>query len=547
MAKKDKFNFFYISYFRQISSKKMSLKSEFICSICKLVLSNTPVTLPCTHVMCNQHLRDGTAKDSSIRCLECDQEFDVPSNGFPPNKIISSVITKDLHLSDEEKTLKYAMQTLIQQLESLQSDLKQKLSDLERINFDHFSEVRRQIDVQREELKKKIDEIALKMINLVKEKEKAYTSTMQLFILTTKPVNIEERRRILENEFRNPNLVIEEVQRLQYEHEQKISEIQARINEFDSFDTKIKSFVFKPSQETSFGNLTTEKTNESMAFTADKKIIMLDSVSNDSLATLEGHSAVISCIECIDENQFASGSYDSTIKIWDSKNFVCLQTLTGHLNGVDSLKCLHSNRLASGSKGDIKIWNLESKECLQTLDGHSSWISDFVYLPNGNLVSCSLDKTFKVWDLTRGECIQTITGHSLGVYCIVLLRNGQLASGSWDNTIKIWNIESSECFKTLQGHSSGVCRLQLLESDELVSCSFDKTIKIWNLAGSTCIRTLVGHTDCVTSIKVNRHNNTLVSCSFDGTIKTWNSKSGKCVNNIDFKKESAAITDLIFI
>ena len=53
---------------------------------------------------------------------------------------------------------------------------------------------------------------------------------------------------------------------------------------------------------------------------------------------------------------------------------------------------------------------IESGECLQTLNGHSGGIYCLVYLPNGNLASCSNDATIKVWDLVRGECIQTLRG-----------------------------------------------------------------------------------------------------------------------------------------
>ena len=525
----------------------MSLKSELICCICKLVLSRKPISLPCSHAVCSEHLRDGTAKDGSIRCLECQQEFNVPSNGFPANKIVSNVLTNDLHLSDEEKTIKTAIQVLIQQLEQLQFDLKQKQSDLEQISFDHFTEVRRQIDLQREELKSKIDQIALKMISHINEKEKVYKFKSTQSLLAAQPVDIEESRRILLNEFRNPNLVLEEVKRLQNKHEQNIGEIRAILNEFDSIGIKIKSMVFKPSQNVSFGILTTDKTNEFIACAAEKKIILLD-FFNQHLNTLEGHTNDIKCLEAIAENRFASGSEDKTIRIWDTKNFVCLKTLSGHQNTIWSLKKLTLNRLSSGSYKVIKIWDIESGDCLQTINGHYGWINDFVYLPNGNLMSCTDDATIKVWDLAKGECIQTLTGRSSWINCLLLLKNGQLASGLSDNTITIWNMANGECIKTLKGHSDGVLQLQQLESGELVSCSSDNTIKIWNLTEDACIRTLNDHTDIVSSIRVDNH--TLVSSSLNGTINTWDlnglRQPDECISTI-VSMNDAKICDLILI
>ena len=525
----------------------MSLKSELICRICQLVLNNSPISLPCSHDVCSKHLRDGTVKQGSIRCAECYQKFDVPCKGFPANKIASDILEKELHLSDEEKTIKISIQETIQQLERLQFDLKQKHSDLERISVDHFSEVRRQIDFQREELKRKIDEIALKLLEQVNEKEKVYVSTMQQSFLAATSVNIEESRRILANKFRSPNLVIAEVKCLQTEHERKIADIRTRLDTFDSVGMEIKSLVFKPSQDASFGILKTDKKNELMAFTADKKIIMWDMVSKHSVATLQGHSAAISCLECIDENRFASGSYDRTIKIWDSINFVCLKTLPGHLNAVMCLKTLTSNRIASGSSGDIKIWNRASGECLQIIDAHLSWITGLVALPNGNLVSCSWDKTIKLWDLVRGgKCLKTLTGHSNWICCIILLRNGLLASGCYDNTIRIWNVERGVCVKAFRGYSNLVWRLQQLENGDLVSCSYDNTIDIWNLNEGACIRTLVGHTSIVKSIRVNSQNNTLVSYSKDGRIKIWDLNTDQCIKTI-FVKKAAKLWDLILI
>ena len=143
------------------------------------------------------------------------------------------------------------------------------------------------------------------------------------------------------------------------------------------------------------------------------------------MTTLLGHSDRIACLENIDENRFASGSFDRSIKIWDAKSFVCLKTLNDNQKQFLSLTSLTLNKLASGSDNNIKIWDLESGECLQTLNGHSDWIRGLVYLPNGNLVSCSCDTTIKVWDLARGECIKTLTCHSSDVYCILLLKNGQ--------------------------------------------------------------------------------------------------------------------------
>ena len=532
-----------------------SSKSELTCNICKLVL-NTPVTLPCSSVICGEHLRDDSVKNGMIKCMKCDKDFDVPRSGFPSNERVANILANDHYLNDEEKAIKNAIQELIQKLEQLQNVIKLKKNEMEVTSFDHFTEIRRHIDIQREELKKKIDEIALKLIDQANEREKVYKSKLKESISVIVDTDIKKFTQLLMREFRDPNLLVSNVKRLQIMHEENVKEFQARISDFDSLGKEIKLLEFKPTQEFEEIGLGSLRLKGSLIACPLDNIIQIWNInSSECVDSLEDNFASITCLENIDEHRFASGFLNGEIRIWDAKKFVCLKTLVSekqfYVNnirvGVKSLKSLTSKTLASDTYDEINIWNIERGECIQILIGHSDWINNIIYLPNGNLVSCSDDETINVWDLARGECIKTLKGHSSHVICIFLLRNGHLASGSLDETIKIWNMENGECVKTLQGHSYCVWQLEQLESGELVSCSADETIKLWDLTEGTCIKTLDGHTTPVTSIRFNSLNDTLVSCSGDGTIKIWNLKTGVCVNTIDVTNKYEQLTDFIFI
>ena len=70
----------------------------------------------------------------------------------------------------------------------------------------------------------------------------------------------------------------------------------------------------------------------------------------------------------LNENTLASGSYDTTIKIWDIITGNCLKTLEGHSNSVNFLVKINENTLASGSYDtSIKIWDIITGNCLKTL------------------------------------------------------------------------------------------------------------------------------------------------------------------------------------
>ena len=91
--------------------------------------------------------------------------------------------------------------------------------------------------------------------------------------------------------------------------------------------------------------------------------------SGDFLPTLKGHSDTVTCLEVIDENRLASGSKDTTVKLWNTTIYKCVRTLKGHVNKVNCLQKLCDNAMASGSIGEIRLWNLDSGACIRTLCG----------------------------------------------------------------------------------------------------------------------------------------------------------------------------------
>ena len=69
-----------------------------------------------------------------------------------------------------------------------------------------------------------------------------------------------------------------------------------------------------------------------------------------------------------------------------------------------------------------------------------------VQLSNGQLVSCSKDKTIRFWDLTTGTTVKVLRGHSDYVRTLLLLSDGCIVSGSDDCTMRVWRYGSTENF-----------------------------------------------------------------------------------------------------
>ncbi|TVQ25834.1 MAG: hypothetical protein EA367_00590, partial [Leptolyngbya sp. DLM2.Bin15] len=101
-------------------------------------------------------------------------------------------------------------------------------------------------------------------------------------------------------------------------------------------------------------------------------------------------------------------------------------------------------RLASGSSDStMKLWDVETGEVLQTLTGHNDSVWRVSFSPDSTMIaSSSEDRTIKLWDVDTGELLQTLTGHDNSVFSVSFSPDGTtIASGSQDNTIRFWTLD----------------------------------------------------------------------------------------------------------
>ncbi len=204
----------------------------------------------------------------------------------------------------------------------------------------------------------------------------------------------------------------------------------------------------------------------------DRTVKLWDIETGQCCQTLQGHTSWICSIAFSPDGQtLASGSYDQTVKLWDIHTGECHQTFLGHSNWVWSVafgplpltlltKGGEGGSLASGS-GDssIKLWDIRTGQCRCTLEGHTSrvWSVAFSPIPltkgdeGGMLASASSDQTVKLWDVQTGACRHTLQGHTNLVWSVAFSPDGRtLASGSQDETIKLWDVQTGQSLKTLR-------------------------------------------------------------------------------------------------
>lgn len=248
-------------------------------------------------------------------------------------------------------------------------------------------------------------------------------------------------------------------------------------------------------------------------------------------------------------NLFASGSEDTTIKLYEGTTGLEIRTLRGHEKQVYQVTFSPDGKiLASASEdGTVRLWRIMTGELMFTLRDHNAPVTSVSFNSDGKiLASGGWDNRVRLWDVTNGKNIGVLDGHDGYVTAVAFSPNDSniLASGSTDKNIKLWNAKTGRLTRTLTGHEGGINSLAFSrQANLLASGSGDYTIKLWDLDSGTEPTTLTGHSYAVNAVAFAPNGNLLVSCGNDATIKLWSVKDGAAVRTIEGHKFKANSLD----
>ncbi|KAJ5231800.1 uncharacterized protein N7469_006388 [Penicillium citrinum] len=286
---------------------------------------------------------------------------------------------------------------------------------------------------------------------------------------------------------------------------------------------------------------------------------------------LESHRQPVTCVAFHPVfSSLASGSEDTTIKIWDWELGELERTIKGHTRAVldvDYGGPRGGTLLASCSSDlNIKLWDpADDYKNIRTLPGHDHSVSAVRFIPSGAagspmsgnlLVSASRDMTLKIWDVTTGYCVKTLSGHAAWVRDVVPSPDGRfLFSAGDDRVARLWDVSSGETKATFLGHEHNIECVALAPSttyphlsplagykkpppasssaEFVATGGRDKIIRLWDARGNL-LKTLIGHDNWVRGLVFHPGGKYLISVSDDKTIRCWDlTQECKCVRTIE--------------
>ena len=244
----------------------MSIKSDLICPICKKIFKD-PIFFPCHCTFCKKHADELVNQENNntlIKCQVCNEEFALPKQGFKENTRLKTIIEKDAHLSEEEKSAKRALQSSPAEYERLLGEIATAEKEFESTRYEHFAEIRRNIDLRRENLKLSIDQIAEALIDEAKALENAYTKRIVENNKTGfAPRDFEAKRDELVELFRDPGVLLSAIETSRRELASRLDEAKGKLRQFDAIKHDLKQFKFEKYFELEndfFGRLKSEET-----------------------------------------------------------------------------------------------------------------------------------------------------------------------------------------------------------------------------------------------------------------------------------------------
>ncbi|NXS52140.1 DAW1 factor, partial [Brachypteracias leptosomus] len=176
--------------------------------------------------------------------------------------------------------------------------------------------------------------------------------------------------------------------------------------------------------------------------------------------TFRGHNAEIVCLSFNPQSTLvATGSMDTTAKLWDVEKGEEVATLSGHSAEIVVLSFNTSgDRIITGSfDHTVAVWDVGTGRKQNVL----------IMMPTNNKVVAKYELqksdpylSLQLWNAVTGTHVATLTGHGDEILDVCFDYAGQrIATASADGSARVYNAETKKCLAKLEGHGGEISKV----------------------------------------------------------------------------------------
>lgn len=209
--------------------------------------------------------------------------------------------------------------------------------------------------------------------------------------------------------------------------------------------------------------------------------------------------------------------------------------LRGHRDWVRALACSPDNRwLASGSDDTtVRLWDLASGQTVRDVKAHGGWVFAIAFSPDGSTIaSGSSEGPIRLWDAATLREKRAIETAPRVVEALAFSPDGMVlaAAGSGRRQIDLWSMNDERALASLAAHTDDVVRLTFSPNGrQLASASKDRSVVLWDISSAKVVHRLDGHRGTVHGVSFSPDGQGLATASEDGSVRFWNVETGECL------------------
>ncbi|KAJ3129560.1 U3 small nucleolar RNA-associated protein 13 [Nowakowskiella sp. JEL0407] len=214
-------------------------------------------------------------------------------------------------------------------------------------------------------------------------------------------------------------------------------------------------------------------------------------VTNSNLTrTFKAHDAPILCLAFPPPNSqpptvLATGSSDSSIRVWNIKSHYVSHNLRKHANPISVLKFFNDVTLFSASVDcTIVMWDLISSSVVRVFESHLSAVSGINFFNFGNdesvkkkmkhevdgmMVTAGRDKVLNVWSLSSGKLLKTVLSaesvESMAIFKHLETADPHVVVGGESGIARVYNLNAGKVVAEYN-LGSAITEINVLDKDD---------------------------------------------------------------------------------